>query len=63
MIQWFLNLIGWGEVNEISWFGNVNEENSWGIVYPFNSDGSFLRVDTIMESSDVTYITTDQTKY
>jgi len=63
MIKWFLNLIGWGEVYEVSWFGNVNESNDWGIAYPFNADGSFLRVDTIMESSDVTYITTDQTKY
>lgn len=63
MIQWFLNLIGWGDSYEVSWWGNVNENNDWGITYPFNADGSFLRVDTTMESSDVTYITTDQTKY
>jgi len=63
MIDWFLNLIGWGEVYEVSWWGNVNESNDWGIVYPFNADGSFLRVSTTLESSDNTYITTDQTKY
>jgi hypothetical protein len=63
MIDWFLNLIGWGNSYEVSWFGNVNESNGWGIVYPFDADGSFLRVSTTLESTDTTYITTDQTKY
>ena len=46
-----------------TWWGTVNEANGWGIVYPFDIDGSFLRVDTINESSDVTYITADKTIY
>jgi hypothetical protein len=63
MIDWFLNLIGWGNSYEVSWFGEVNASNGWGIVYPFDADGSFLRVSTTLESTDTTYITTDQTKY
>lgn len=51
------------KVVQESWWGNVNESNGWGSVYPFDIDGSWLRVDTIMESSDVTYITSDQTIY
>ena len=58
-----LNVWSSTKVVQDSWWGNVNEANGWGSVYPFNADGSFLRVDTTMESSDVTYITTDQTKY
>ena len=53
----------WAVVYSSSWWGSVNEENGWGSVYPFDADGSFLTVDTMMETSDVTYITTDQTKY
>jgi len=63
MIQWFLNLIGWGEVYEVSWFGNVNESNDWGIAYPFNADKSFLRVDTNLISADTNQYTSDQTQY
>ena len=48
MIDWFRNLIGWGDVYEVSWWGNTNEPNGWGIVYPFNSEGSFLTIDTII---------------
>jgi len=46
-----------------TWWGNVNEANGWGIAYPFDIDGSWLRVDTTMETSDVTYITADKTIY
>jgi len=63
MIDWFLNLIGWGNSYEVSWFGEVNASNGWGSIYPFDADGSFLRVSTTLESSDNRYITTDQTKY
>ena len=63
MIDWFLNLIGWGESYEVSWWGNVNESNSWGIVYPFNSEGSFLTIDTTSQTTDTTYLTTDKITY
>ena len=63
MIQWFLNLIGWGKTYEVSWFGNVNEANGWGIAYPFDADGSFFRADTTIVFADTTQYTSDQTKY
>lgn len=62
-MEWFVNLINWGKSYEVSWWGNTNESNGWGIVYPFDADGSFLRVDTTLETSDNTYITADKTKY
>ena len=58
-----LNVWSSTKVVQESWWGNVNEANGWGIVYPFDIDGSWLRVDTINETSDVTYITSDQTIY
>jgi hypothetical protein len=62
-MEWFANLINWGKSYEVSWWGNTNEANGWVIVYPFDADGSFLRVDTTLETSDNTYITADQTRY
>jgi len=62
-MEWLANLINWGKSYEVSWFGEVNASNGWGIVYPFDADGSFLRVDTTLETSDNTYITADKTKY
>ena len=62
-MEWFANLINWGKSYEVSWWGNTNESNGWGSIYPFDADGSFLRVSTTLESTDTTYITTDQTKY
>jgi len=51
------------KVVQESWWGNVNEANGWGSAYPFDIDGSWLRVDTINETLDVTYITADKTIY
>ena len=63
MIDWFLNLIGWGDSYEVSWWGNVNEPNGWGIIYPFNADGSNFRVDTNLISADNNQYTSDKTQY
>jgi len=57
------NTIGWGSIYAVSWFGNVNEANYWGIVYPFDADGSFLRVDTTDITSDTTLYKADATQY
>ena len=57
------NNINWGIVYENSWFGNVNETNGWGSVYPFDAEGSFLSVDTTLILADTTQNTSDQTKY
>jgi hypothetical protein len=50
-------------VYSVSWFGNVNEANGWGIIYPFDADGSYLTVDTTLFSADSTTLTADATVY
>ena len=57
------NSINWGISYQSSWFGNTDESNGWGIIYPFDADGSFLRVDTTLLMADSTNIKADQTKY
>lgn len=57
------NSIGWGETYDVSWAGNVNEANSWGIIYPFNFDGSFLKADTNLISADSTQYKADATQF
>ncbi len=55
--------MGFGEIYSVSWFGNTNEGNGWGIIYPFNADGSHLTVDTTLFSADSTTLTADATVY
>tara|TARA_B100001057_G_C22515339_1_gene819636 strand:- start:209 stop:376 length:168 start_codon:yes stop_codon:yes gene_type:complete len=55
--------MSYGTIYEDSFFGNTNEANGWGIIYPFDADGSFLRVDTTLETADDTSITSDATVY
>lgn len=57
------NSIDWGEVYDDVWAGNVNEANGWGIIYPFNFDGSFLFADTTLVSADNTSIKADATQF
>ena len=55
--------MSFGSIYDESWFGNVNEANGWGIIYPYDADGSFLRVDSTLETVDDTLITADKTIY
>ena len=57
------NLINWGIIYLSSWWGNVNEPNGWGSIYPFDADGSNLTADTILVLADTTQLTADQTTY
>lgn len=57
------NNISWGETYDVSWAGNVNEANSWGIIYPFNFDGSFLKADSNLISADSTQYKADATQF
>jgi hypothetical protein len=57
------NNINWGKIYESSWFGDVNAANGWGIIYPVDADGSFLRVDTTLVLADSNQYTADQTQY
>ena len=55
--------MGFGSVCSVSWFGSVNEANGWGIIYPFDADGSTLTVDTTLFSADSSTLTVDATVY
>tara|TARA_R100001440_G_scaffold70846_2_gene93518 strand:- start:439 stop:606 length:168 start_codon:yes stop_codon:yes gene_type:complete len=55
--------MSFGSIYEVSYFGNTNESNGWGSIYPFDADGSFLSVDTTKELVDDTSITADKTVY
>ena len=57
------NEISWGKIYEVSWFGDVNAENGWGIDYPFDADGSTFRADTTLVLADTNQYTSDQTQY
>ena len=57
------NLINWGIIYLSSWWGNVNEPNGRGSIYPFDADGSNLTADTILVLADTTQLTADQTTY
>lgn len=53
----------WAIIYSVSWFGNVNEPNGWGSIYPFDADGSWFTADNTIYTVDSLYITADQTKY
>ena len=36
--------MSYGSIYPLSWWGNANEANGWGIVYPTNAGGSTLTV-------------------
>tara|TARA_R110000782_G_scaffold96818_3_gene181468 strand:- start:990 stop:1166 length:177 start_codon:yes stop_codon:yes gene_type:complete len=55
--------INQGQIYEISWFGSVNEVNGWGAIYPIDADGSYLRADTTLQTSDNSILTADKTIY
>ena len=55
--------MSFGSIYSVRWFGSVNEANGWGIIYPFDADGSYLRVDTTLFSADSTLVTADATQY
>ena len=55
--------MSYGSIYPVSYWGNVNEANGWGIVYPFNSDKSFFTADTTLETADTTQLTADATEY
>ena len=55
--------MGFGSIYKISLWGDVNASNGWGIIYPFDADGSALTVDTTLITSDTTQFTADATQY
>lgn len=64
VIDWYgRNNIGWGKTYEVAHAGNVNEANYWGIIYPFNFDGSTFDVSTSTVTADNNIYTADQTQF
>jgi hypothetical protein len=53
------NNINWGKSYSESWWGNVNELNSWGILYPATAEGSIIYADTTLFTADMTGYTAD----
>ena len=57
-----INTISWGSSYSESHWGNANETNSWGIIYPLSAGGSSLIADTTSFKADTTSKTADQTQ-
>ena len=55
--------MGFGSIYKVSWFGNANESNGWGTVYPFDADGSFLTADVNTIKADTNAYRASATEY
>ena len=55
--------MSWGSIYSVSWWGNTNEANGWGIVYPFDADKSYFTADTTLVTSDTTLYKADATEF
>lgn len=55
--------MSYGAIYPESWWGNANEANFWGIVYPTNAGGSFLTADATGFKADSTSIKADATEF
>lgn len=55
--------MGYGSIYSESYWGNANEANGWGIIYPITAGGSFLTVDSTNIKADSTTITADATEF
>lgn len=55
--------MGYGSIYPVSWWGAVNALNAWGIIYPFDADGSTFTADTTKITSDTTQFTADATQF
>ena len=54
--------MSWGSIYAVSWWGNANEANGWGIVYPSTAGGSYLTADNTSILADTTQIKADATE-
>lgn len=54
-------MVGFGEIYKVTWFGNVNESNGWGIIYPIIAKGSRLLASIVEFFSDSINVSSDQT--
>ena len=56
-------MVGYGAIYSVSFWGNANEANGWGIVYPVTAGGSTLSADTTNIKADSTTIKADATEF
>lgn len=54
--------MSWGSIYSKSWWGNANEANNWGIVYPSTAGGSYLTADNTSILADTTQVKADATE-
>tara|TARA_R110002153_G_scaffold156166_1_gene308264 strand:+ start:420 stop:593 length:174 start_codon:yes stop_codon:yes gene_type:complete len=54
--------MSWGSIYADSWWGNANEANNWGIVYPSTAGGSYLTADNTLILADTTQVRADATE-
>jgi hypothetical protein len=55
--------MSFGSVYTVSWWGDVNASNGWGIIYPFDADGSAFTIDSNETTIDSAVFTIDKTTY
>ena len=55
--------MSYGSIYAESWWGNANEANGWGIIYPINAGGSLLTADNATIKADTTTINADATEF
>lgn len=54
--------MSFGSIYSVSFWGEVNAANSWGIIYPSNAGGSSFTADTNTISADSTIHKADATQ-
>lgn len=55
--------MSYGAIYPESWWGNANEANGWGIVYPTNAGGSVLTADNNSIKADSSTLKADATEF
>ena len=54
--------MGFGAIYSESWWGNANETNGFGYVYPSTAGGSYFTADSTEHKADSTLFTADATE-
>jgi len=54
--------MSWGAIYSESWWGNANEANGWGFVYPLTAGGSYITADQTVFTADTTLYKADATE-
>tara|TARA_B110000046_G_C12678644_1_gene267576 strand:- start:118 stop:285 length:168 start_codon:yes stop_codon:yes gene_type:complete len=55
--------MSFGQIYSVSFWGETNDPNGWGSVYPFDADGGFLLADSTLIKSDATIYNADNTTF